>query len=181
MADQDVDLGQEESEFRSKHQAAWDTVRQFSQETRSIEEYYSESNPQHRLAPEFFQLYLKKRPSDIATRALGTAFDMWGNLKGVSEYVREMLLQISYEEDVWDKIEGGLISAFYKEDRGEEGFALLAELEQRIVPLRSRSALLHSLSKYWHQQGDDSKALRGFEQVVSWNVSPRHEVHHLLG
>ena len=110
----------------------------------------------------------------MATKALGNAFTMWGNLKGVSEKVQEALIHISYQEDVWDKVEHGLWRAFSQDDRSEEVLALLEELVQKVVPLKSRSALLFTLAREWMGKDETEKARQGFEQIIEWNGSEWH-------
>ncbi len=130
---------------------------------RDAKNYDEKPNPQYLPAPDYFQIYLEKRPSELATKALDSAFGMWGNLKGVSEKVQEALTHISYQEDVWDKVEHGLRRAFSRDDRFEEGRKLLEHLEQRVVPLKSRSALLDTLAENWLSKGEMEKARQAFE------------------
>jgi peroxiredoxin len=175
MAEQEVTPTQEEIEFQERHGKAWEEVRAFLQTVSSEEDLYSPRNPQHRLAPEFFQISLERRPSEVATRALDTAFTMWSNLRGVSDHIRMILPQIAYEEDVWDKVSNGIISAFSREDRREEGLSLIEELIQKVVPLKSRSVLLFELARSWMHGGEHrDKARQAFEQVLAWDVSAWH-------
>jgi peroxiredoxin len=103
---------------------------------------------------------------------------MWGNLKGVSDQVQAALKHISYEEDVWDKIEHGLMRSFYEhDDRQKEAILLLEELVEKVVPLKSRSALLCTLADTWEREGEIGKARQGFEQIIEWDASEWHVDH----
>ena len=104
-------------------------------------------------APEFFEFYRRNRPGRDATHALGNALVMWSNLKGVSHRVQQEIRHISVEEDVWEGIASLLPRTFYADDRKEEGLALLRDLAERVVPLRSRTALLFELSTRLMERG----------------------------
>ena len=178
MTEQNNAPSQEEIDFRARHKAAWEEVHQFHETAESEQDFFGKNNPQHRLAAEFFQMYLEKKPSEIATKALRNAFTMWGNLKGVSDQVQAALKHISYEEDVWDEVNHGLLRSFYEHDsRQEEAILLLEELVQKVVPLKSRSALLCTLADTWESEGETEKARRGFEQIIEWDASEWHVDH----
>ena len=174
MTEQNIELTQEEIEFRVKHKAAWEEIHQFHENAKDVQEFYGEANPQHRLAPEFLQIYLEKGPSRIAQQALRNAFTMWGNLKGVSEQVREALKHIPYEEDVWVGLGHSVLRVFRQDERFDEGLALIEELVQRVIPLQSRSDLLYVLASHLKDQGDTEKARKAFEQIIEWNASEWH-------
>ena len=174
MTEQNNVLSQEEMDFKAWHKAAWEEVKQFRETT---EDYFGEDNPQHRLAAEIFQMYLEKRPSEIATKALDNAFTMWGNLKGVSDQVQAALKHISYTEDVWNEVEHGLLRSFGHDGREKEAILLLEELVEKVVPLKSRSALLCALADAWEREGGTEKARRGFEQIIAWDAAERHVDH----
>ncbi len=174
MTEQNNALSQEEMDFKAWQRAAWEEVEQFRE---TAEDYFGEDNPQHRLAAEFFQMYLEKRPSEIATKALSNAFTMWGNLKGVSDQVQAALKHISYTEDVWDEVKYGLWNSSARDGREKEAILLLEELVEKVVPLKSRSSLLCTLADIWELEGETGKARRGFEQIIAWDASERHVDH----
>ena len=174
MTEQNNALSQEEMDFKAWHKAAWEEVDKFRE---TAEDYFGEDNPQHRLAAEIFQMYLEKRPSEIATKALHNAFTMWGNLEGVSDQVQAALKHISYTEDVWDKVVHGLRNSFARDGREKEAILLLEELVEKVVPLKSRSSLLCKLADIWEREGETGKARRGFEQIIAWDASEWHVDH----
>ena len=177
MTEQNNALSQEEMDFKAWHKAAWEEVEQFYEMVKSGQNSFGENDPQHRLAAGAFQMYLEKRPSEIATKALHNAFTMWGNLEGVSDQVRAALKHISYTEDVWDEVTSGLQNSFRRDGREKEANLLLEELVEKVVPLKSRSALLCTLADTWEREGETEKARRGFEQIVAWDASERHVDH----
>ena len=177
MTEQNNALSQEEMDFKAWHKAAWEEVEQFYEMVKSGQNSFGENDPQHRLAAEIFQMYLEKRPSEIATKALDNAFTMWGNLEGVSDQVQESLKHISYTEDVWDEIEHGLWNSFARDGREKEAILLLEDLVDKVVPLKSRSALLCALADTWEREGETGKARRGFEQIIAWDASEWHVDH----
>ncbi|MBI2502752.1 MAG: hypothetical protein HYW07_05910 [Candidatus Latescibacteria bacterium] len=128
---------------------------------------------QRALAEEYFQTYLQKRPSRSGTRALSMAFTLWGNTRS-TEQIRKAIAQIPPEEDVWDQVVPGLRQAFYLDGRVEEGLDLMADLELRVAPLKSRSALLLVLAANWMAEGEIEKAYEGFSRIVSWSASAWH-------
>ena len=174
MTEQNNALSQEEMDFKAWQKAAWEEVEQFRE---TAEDYFGENNPQHRLATEAFRVYLEKRPSEVATKALSNAFTMWGNLRGVSDQVQAALKHISYTEDVWDEVKYGLWNSFARDSREKEAILLLEELVEKVVPLKSRSSLLCTLADIWEREGEAGKARRGFEQIIAWDVAERHVDH----
>ena len=172
MSDSRGESPQEQLDFGEWHRAAWDEVREFLQT--SAEEYYGPDNPQHRLAKEMFETFLERRPSEAATKALSSAFAMWGNLRGASERAQAAAEQISLEEDVWDQVDHGLFRSFCQDDRKKKGMQLLEDLVDRVVPLKSRSALLSRLARSWLDDGKTGRARRAFEQIVAWDSSEWH-------
>ena len=163
-------------EYSAWQKAAWKEVNGFYDSARTVEEAYGPANPQHRLAPEFFDFYRRNRPGRDATHALGVAFTMWSNLKGVSHLVQQEIRHISVEEDVWEEIASLLPRTFQADDREEEGLALLRDLAERVLPLRGRTALLFELSKRLMERGESTEAREGFNRIIEWNASDRHVI-----
>ena len=174
MTEQNNEPSQEEIDYRAWNKTAWDEVRQFHETAESEKVFFGENNPQHRLAPEFFQFYLEGRPSKDAENALQTAFTMWSNLRGVSEQAQEAIKHISYEEDVWEGIGHCLLRIFNQDERSDEGLILLEKLAQEVIPLGSRTLLLSDLSRSLLNKGQIEKARPGFEQILQWNASEWH-------
>ena len=113
MTEQNNVLSQEEMDFKAWHKAAWEEVEQFYEMVKSGQNSFGENDPQHRLAAEAFQMYLEKRPSEIATKALNNAFTMWGNLEGVSDQVQAALKHIFLIPKMCgDEVEHGLREKF---------------------------------------------------------------------
>ena len=162
------------SEYAAWSKAAWKEVHGFHDSAGTMEEYYGPANPQHRLAPEFFEFYRRNRPGKDATHALANALTMWGNLKGVSNLVQQEIRHISVEEDVWQEIAGELPRTFHADGREEEGLALLRDLAERVAPLRGRTALLFELSELLMERGESTEAREGFDRIIEWNASERH-------
>ena len=136
---------------------------------------------QLRLASEYFQIYLEDKPSKRATRSLSMAITLWGNA-AATDSIRASLQWISNEEDVWDVVVPGLRQAFYLDGRLQEAIALLDERERRVIPLKSRSALLFALAEYWRGAGEQRKARQAFARIALWRASPWHvqqSVRHL--
>ncbi|MSR81743.1 MAG: hypothetical protein EXS58_02300 [Candidatus Latescibacteria bacterium] len=128
---------------------------------------------QRALAGEYFQTYLEKRPSRLGARALSMAFTLWGNTRSTQQ-IRDAVAQIPPEEDVWDQVVPGLRQAFYLDERMAEGLDLMADLELRVAPLKSRSALLLVLAANWMAEGEIEKAYEGFTRIISWSASAWH-------
>ena len=164
-----------QSDFEAWHKAAWEEVYRFH-DSATVEDAYGPGNPQHRLAPEFFEFYRRNRPGRDATRALGNALEMWSDLKGVSHRVQQEIRHISVEEDVWEGIAGSLPQIFNADDRQEEGLALLRDLAERVVPPRSRTALLFELSTWLMERGELTEAREGFDRIIGWNASEQHVI-----
>jgi hypothetical protein len=73
--------------FGVKVKADWDKIYRYYRTPNRPSDLV---NPQYQLAPEYFQFYRDRRPSELATRALKQALLMWGNLSGVSERKEEL-------------------------------------------------------------------------------------------
>ena len=165
-----------QSEYEAWDKAAWEEVYGFYDSAGTMEDVYGPGNPQHRLAPEFFEFYRRNQPGRDATHALKNALVMWSNLKGVSNRVQQEIRHISVEEDVWEGIANLLPGTFYADDREEEGLALLRGLAETVVPSRSRTALLFELSTRLMERGKSTEAREGFDRIIEWNASERHVV-----
>ena len=170
MTEQNTTLTQEEEEFKAKFKAAWEEIRHFRKIAKDYREIGEEADPQHRLAPEFFQIYLDKKPSQVATEALKSAFAMWSNVRA-SGKIKEGLRYIRYQEDVWEGIVPSLMQSFYNDGREEEKIPFLENLVQQVVPLKSRSSLQYSLAQEWMEKGEVEKSRQGFEQIIEWNAA----------
>ena len=174
MTEQSNAASQEEIDYRAWKKTAWDEVRQFHETAESEQVFFGENNPQHRLAPEFFQFYLGNMPSKDAKNALQTAFTMWSNLRGVSEQAQEALKHIPHKEDVWEGIGHCLLRIFNQDGRTDEGLVLLEKLAREVIPPRSRTALLSDFSRGLLNKGQIEKARRGFEKMLQLNASESH-------
>lgn len=134
----------------------------------------SELVASHRLlADECFQIYLDKRPSRLAVKAVGLAFSLWGESASVDQ-IRQALSRISFREDVWHLILPGLRQAFYLAGNTQEAMGLVEQLQTQVTPLRSRSALLLPLANHWLWQGHVERARKAYEQIVFWKASLWH-------
>ncbi|MCY3735713.1 MAG: TlpA disulfide reductase family protein [Gemmatimonadaceae bacterium] len=165
-----------QSEYKAWNKAAWEEVHGFYDSATTAEDFYGPANPQHRLAPEFFEFYRRNRPGRDATHALSNALVMWSNLKGVSHQVQQEIRHISIEEDVWEEIASDLPRIFCADDREEEGLALLRDLAERVVPLKGRTALLFELSTGLMEKGEATEAREGFDRIIEWNASEKHVI-----
>jgi len=172
MVDLDATLTQEETDFQAKYERDTEEIRRFFKSISGPEERHSPANPYHRLAPEYFQAYLEKRPSTIANQAIERAFSMWGGLKGNSQQIEDALTHLSYEEDVWETVGSSIQGAFVADKRTEDGRRLLESLVEQVIPLKSRSSLLYILAQRWFlwQDKDFDKARRAFRQIVEWDA-----------
>lgn len=167
-----IDISAEEMDFETQFRADQEQIKSFFTFGEKIPQADT-TGLQSLLAAKYFQTYLNSRPRRFSRRALETAFMLWGNAGGADEIGRA-LKQISPREDVWDKITSGLRQAYYLQDRLDEGMALLATIEPQVVPLKSRSALLHTLGQYWLGLDRRDKARHAFAQIVAWRASLWH-------
>lgn len=130
------------------------------------------ANPANQFAPEHFQIYLKHRPSSLATRALGVALSMWGRVKGASGVVREAVTQIAPDEDVWsDEVVDGVLYALWEDNGFAASLAELEEIARRVTPDQSRAMMLHTLSSRWMDTGALAKAREACEEILRLDIS----------
>ena len=142
-----------------------------------MEDFNGPANPQHRLAPEFFEYYRRNRPGRDATHALSNALVMWSNLKGVSQRKFSRRSGTSLLRRTFGtKLPTYLPRIFCADNREEEGLALLRDLAERVVPLRSRTALLFELSTELMERGESTEAREGFNRIMEWNASESHVI-----
>lgn len=130
------------------------------------------ANPAHQLAPAYFRVYLERRPSPLATRALGRALCLWGQVRGASGHVRQAVAQVGPDEDVWvDEAVGGVLNSLWK----DHGFAAaVSELEAVAWPVKpdqSRAMLLYTLSRRWMETGAQEKARQACEEILRLDTS----------
>lgn len=168
---------EDERDMWKKHTAFGDSALDIKQQSDWLEigRYYAErrewrENPQHQLAKGYFQIYLDRRPSKIASKALDYAFTMWSNVEGGSYEIEAALSQVSYDEDVWDRIGRNIIDSYSRDERLEEGIALLEELSQRVTSQRARANILSELVFHWLRRGNDPKARSILVQLAEWNL-----------
>ena len=153
--------------FQAQLKADWKEALQY------VKKGEKGKDPQRRLAEKYFRYYLEHRPSENSREALKTAFVMWGNLSGTSRRVEEAAAQISAQDDVWAGLPNGLVNSFFRDRRLEQAYSLLVELEQRVQPLASRSAILIQLARHWLEREQLQKARQGLEQILAWNASEK--------
>lgn len=153
-----------DSTLDAKQQRDWLEIGRYFAERREWRE-----DPQYRLGKEYFQIYLDRRPSTIASKALDYAFTMWSNVEGGSYEIEKVLAQVGYEEDVWDRVGRNVMDAYARDGRSDEGTVLLGELGQRIVPLKGRASVLAYLAIHWLSLGNDSQARPILAQLIEWN------------
>ena len=170
-----IDVSAEEVGFEARPRRDQERIRPFFMVDKAKQIAADSTSLQLQLADKYFQTYLNKRPLRFSRRALETAFMLWGNA-GAADEVNRALDQIGADEDVWDKVTSGVRQAFYFRDRLDEGMDRLAAIEPQVIPLKSRSALLHTLGQYWLGRGQQSKARRAFTQIAIWRASPWHVV-----
>ena len=150
-----IDVSAEEVSFEARLRLDKERIRPFFMVDKAKQIAADSTSLQLQLADKYFQTYLNKRPLRFSRRALD---------------------QIGADEDVWDKVTSGVRQAFYFRDRLDEGMDRLAAIEPQVMPLKSRSALLHTLGQYWLGRGQQSKARRAFTQIAIWRASPWHVV-----
>ena len=168
-----MDVSAEEVHFEARLRQDQERIRPFFAVNRTQQMPADSSKLQLQLAAEYFQIYLDKKPLRFSRRALETAFMLWGNA-GAADEIDRALDQIGTDEDVWDKITSGVRQAYYLQDRIDEGMQRLAAIEAQVTPLKSRSALLHTLGQYWLGRDQRTKARRAFTQIATWRASPWH-------
>lgn len=105
---------QKRSEFEARVRSAWEEVDRYW-EGREPGGENEANDPQHRLAPEFYQIYLGDRSSPVAMRALATSFDMWSNLEGGSSAIEQRLPEISTDQDGQAVVADSVLSSFERE------------------------------------------------------------------
>ena len=163
----------EQVEFEAQLKADWDRLR-IHQEQLGLGKTTRSESPEYKLAPQYFQMYLDLRPSKVAEKALETAFRMWGNVSGVTEESKKAIEQIGYSEDVWHIVAPELIRVYQWKGHHDEVWPLLEELEQKVIPKRSRSAILSLLAEHSWNMLEIARARDGFKQIIEWNASPEH-------
>jgi peroxiredoxin len=163
----------EQAQFSAKVGAAWT----------EIEEYYNQgsengedhtSNPQRRLAPEFFDLYLARRPGPIAEQATQHAFAMWSNLEGGSQLIEAALPQVGDDEEALAAVFPTILNAFNRDERGTEVDGLTESLLNHMQTAEQRSEALFSLVRNWMWSGESAQARVACEKIIAWNASPHY-------
>lgn len=148
-----------------------------AQAKKQVEDYWegrepggeNEANdPQHRLAPEFFELYLAQRKLGGAySKALETAFWMWGNLKGGSVEVDAYLPKILPGDHAMRWIRQSVINAYVTDKRKAEYDACFAKMLALASPKEAKIYLLYDQIKHWVDSSEDAKVRSACEQLLA--------------
>ncbi len=152
---------------------------------RKINAYYDSknktnlTNPQYALAEEYFEYYLKERPSPPSRAALIQAFIMWGNLKQTSKRVDIALSQI-VENDVFPDILNGVTSSYSRDGRFSKKFTefdLYSRILKKGVGAKTEHFLKFKIAEFHMEQGEYEKALAGFRAIVEKNNGEYYVKH----
>lgn len=163
---------QERSEFEAKVRAAWQEVDRYwdNREPGGVNEA---NDPQHRLAPEFYKVYLDDRTAIMAVRALATAFEMWSNLDGGSSTIEQKLAEISSDQRGQMVVADSVLSSFERDYGEEEGEQRFTQWFDAIPSQETRSRILLDRVRNWNWRGEVSKVRRACDQIIEWNASER--------
>jgi hypothetical protein len=132
-----------------------------------------QDSQQVQLGDDYFEQYLRQRPSRLATKALWMASTLWGNAGAVDRF-DAALLHVADDEDVWEELVPGLRQAALRGDRFHRMLDTLEDAATRVQPLKSRSVLLFTLAEYWVGVGRFDRARPVLQDVVRWRASPWH-------
>ena len=143
-----TDVSAEEVDFETRLRLEQERVRPFFMVDKAKQIPDDSTSLQLQLADKYFQTYLNKKPPVLfATRPRPDRSRR--RRQGQSDLRRAP----------------GFLS--WRQNRA---------IEPQVIPLKSGSALLHTLGQYWLGCGQQSKARRAFTQIAIWRVSPWHGV-----
>ena len=135
------------------------------QEWQEIGQYQSwgkfwEPNPLHRIAEEYFDLYLAERPSAHASEALKQALNMWSYAEGGSLKIREALGKVPPDEDVevWRTAGYAVRRSFCLDQIEGQGDALLEQLSTKVQSQEAKELLLVTLAGLRLSTGQSEQA-----------------------
>lgn len=158
-------------------QQYWDFARRLKQG----DDEYCPANPAFRLAPRYFRYYLERRPSDTATQALAFAFEMWDQLKGVSNDVREALSQIGREEqlygdlaqaqETWRKVALGVRRSFARDEHIRDGLDLLEDFASTTASPAVAAVMLREAAPWREREGQKEIAREAYERILQLDTS----------
>lgn len=136
-------------------------------------------DPQYALANEYFDYYLRERPSTLSIEALKQAFLMWGNLKGTSAIVDSALSRM-IENDNYPDILNGITSSYSRDGRFGKNFTefdLYLRILKKGVGPKTEHFLKFKKAEYYLEKGDYELALAGFRDIVERNNSEYYVKH----
>ncbi len=170
---EEIDL--EMAAFDAQVEAAWKEIEAYyeQQEKGGAESPALEAHPAHKHAAVFFDLYLARRPSDIARYAAQYAFMMFTNVEGGSRLAEAALQQIGDDGETLAGVAQWAVYAYQNDDRREEAEALGERLLAGISSGEGRSALLHEFAQNALHSGEYAEARAFCERVIALNASPR--------
>ncbi len=148
-------------------------------ELREAQYYYMIENDKSEFSEEkekedgekFFSIYLKERPSGIATDAVIKAFLSWSNTDSY-EKVRDALPLIINDDDVWYRMGFFILNPFYRtRDKKiiSEGVELLKDLSKKTTSIKAKTVLLFEIGEYYYYVNDKQTASLYFNKVIKIN------------
>jgi peroxiredoxin len=161
----------EMTEFDAKLSAAWSEIEAYNirmAETAGVAP--AEEHPAHKHAAAFFDLYLARRPSDIAQYAAQYAFMMMTNVRGGSRLAEAALLQIGDDGKALAGVAQWVIYAHQNDGRREEAETLRERLLAMISSSEDRSVLLIEFAQSAMRHGEYDKARSYCERIIAMNA-----------
>lgn len=122
-------------------------------------------------AQELFKFYLRHTDTEAGSQAVHRAFLMWGNT-GAAPEVKGALARLDTDSRVWSLAFPGVRKAYDQSEKKTENdyIDLLKQFRDTLSHARSRSALRFELAESYMSSGQEEKAARLYQQVVSMNA-----------
>lgn len=127
-------------------------------------------NPTIKHSASFFEMYLARRPDELATEAARTAFSMYFNCPNSIELADEAAAQIGDDLDTLAAVAPMYVSVYRMQRDEAAGEALAERLLERLDSDERRSGLLIEMADTWMWGGQYDKARPACERIVAMNA-----------
>jgi peroxiredoxin len=137
-------------------------------------------NPAIQHSAAFFDLYLARRPGDLANEAARMAFSLYFNCPNSIDRADAAAARIGDDLDALAAVAQTYISIYSFERDEAAGDALGEQLLERLGSDERRAGLLLSMAESWMWNGQYPKARQACERIIAANAA-EHDVKQAKG
>jgi peroxiredoxin len=173
-ADDDVEDGEDEEDDTDGSEADEATGQETGDGDAVINSIDSPLNPAIKHSAAFFDLYLARRPDDLANEAARTAFSMFFNCPDSIGRADAAAAQIGDDLDALAAIAPTYVSIYRMKRDETAGDALAERLLDTLNTDAQRSGLIFDMAENWMWSGRYDRARPACERIIAMNADEHH-------